>query len=127
MSKVQKHAENAVDHEFDQFEWCHFGANVTGVVASDGDACSIWVSLLWTDFAYNIAVADFWEMISGNVSEVNNVKGVGAINWLCGEICASEALAEMTKFFGVGGAPDLLVLWMFDKLAVFEGLSSVAI
>ena len=100
---------------------------VTDAVAGDGDACSVWVSLLWTDFADNVAVADFCERISRNVGKVDNVKGVGAINWLCGGICASEALAETTKLFGLGGAPDLLVLWMFDKLVVFKGLSSVVI
>ena len=29
----------------------------------------------------------------------------------------------MTKFFGVGGAPEFLVLWMLDELSIFERLS----
>ena len=55
------------------------------------------------------------------------MEGISAVDWLFGRICASEALAETAKFFGVGGAPDLLVLWMLDKLVVFEGFSSVLI
>ena len=76
--------ENTVDHVFDQFEWCCFGANITGVtdaVASNGDACLIWVSILWADFADNVAVADFFEMIGRYVGTVNYMEGVRAVHW----------------------------------------------
>ncbi len=114
--------ENAVDHEFDQFEWCRFGANITRVtntVAGYGYASSIWVSLFRVDFADNIAVADFFEVIRSYVSEVNDMEGVGAIDWLFHGICASETLAETAEFVGIGGAPELLVFWVFDELLIF--------
>ena len=122
--------ENAVDHQFDQFEWCRFGSDVTWVtdaVAGYGDASSIGISLFRADFADNIAVADFFETIRRYVCEVNDMEGISAVDWLFGRICASEALAETAKFFGVGGAPQLLVCRVFDELAIFQGFTSFVV
>ena len=78
--------ENTVDHEFDQFEWCCFGADiawVADVVTCDGDACLIGVRFFGTYFADNVAVADFFEMIRRYVGKVNDMTGIGVINWVC--------------------------------------------
>ena len=76
------------------------------------------------DFADNVAVADFFETIRWYVSKVNDMEGIGAVDWLFCGIFASETLAETAKYFGVGGAPELLVFWMFDKLSIFRGFTS---
>ncbi len=75
--------ENAVDQEFDQFEWCHFGVNlarVTDAGAGYGDVSSSWVRFFGADFADNIAVEDFCETIRWYVREVDDVEGIGAVN-----------------------------------------------
>ena len=45
-------------------------------------------------FADDVAAADFFEMVGRNVSKVNDVKGVGAIDWWRGRVEAFETLAE---------------------------------
>ena len=55
------------------------------------------------------------------VNDVDDMEGISAVNWLFGGICTFETLAEMAKFFGVGGVPELLVFWVFDELSIFEG------
>jgi hypothetical protein len=53
------------------------------------------------DLADDVAVADFFETIRGNVSKINDMKSIGANNrFLCG-VCAFETLAETTKFLGI--------------------------
>ena len=119
-----------VDHEFDQFKWCHFGADIARVanaVADYGDASSIWVNFFRADFADDKYVADFFEMIRRYAGNVNDMKGIGAINWVSWGIFVSEILAEMSKFFGIGGASELLIIWMFDELPIFKGSTCVVI
>ncbi len=91
---------------------CSFGADIAGVanvVAGNGDTSSIGVSLLGANFADNIAVADFFETIWWHVSKVDDMEGIGAVNWICCGIFAAETLAKTSKFFGIGGAPELLI------------------
>ncbi len=93
------------------------------MVAGDGDASLIGVSFLGVDFVDNIAVADFFEMIWWNVSKVDDMEGISVINWMCCRIFATETLAETSEFFGIGGAPELLIFWMLDELLIFKGFT----
>jgi hypothetical protein len=89
--------EDTVDHEFDQFKWCRFGADIAWVadaVTCDGDACSIGVGFFGTYFADDVAVADFFETVGRNVGKVDDVKGVGVVDWWHGRVGAFETLAE---------------------------------
>ena len=122
--------EDAVEHECDKFKGGGFGSDVTWVadaVARYGDSCAIRVVLLGLDLAYYIAVADFFETIRWYVDKVNDMEGISAVDWLFGGICASEALAETAKFFGVGGAPDVFVLGVLDELPVFQRFSGFVV
>ena len=115
--------ENTVNHELDKFKGSSFGANIAWVadsVAGYRDSGAVRISFLWANFADNIAVANFFETFGRNVSEVNDMEGVGAIYRWLGGIRTFESLAETSEFFGVGGAPDVFVLGMFDELTVFK-------
>ena len=60
-----------------------------------------------------------------NILVVNDLEGVGDFYTLtCVGGVVSNGLAETTKFVGVLKNPDLFVICMVGKLAIFEGLAS---
>ena len=61
---------------------------------------SIWVGFLGADFADDVAIANFFEMIRRYVGKVNDMEGIGAIGWVFCRIVASETLAEMPSSLG---------------------------
>ena len=36
-------------------------------------------------------------------------------------------MAETSKFFGIGEAPELLIIWMLGELSIFKGFTCVMI
>ena len=118
--------KNTVNHELDKFKWCSFRANIAWVadsIAGYRDSGAVRISLLWANFADNIAVANFFETVGRNVGEVNDMEGIGAVHRWFGGVRTSESLAETAEFFSIGGAPDVFVLGMLDELSIFQGFT----
>jgi hypothetical protein len=118
--------ENTVNHELDKFKWCSFRANIAWIadsVAGYRDSGAVRISFFWANFADNIAVANFFEMVGRNVGEVDDMEGVGAVHRWLGGVRTSESLAETAEFFSLGGAPDVFVLGMLDELTIFQGFT----
>jgi hypothetical protein len=91
--------EYTVDHELDKFEGCSFGADVAWIadsVASYCDASAVGISFFRAYLADYIAVADFLETVWGNVSKINDMKGVCTVHGLLGGVGTFETLAETT-------------------------------
>ena len=73
-------------------------------------------------FAYHSGVSDVRPAVGGDVVVVDWTKGIGAFDSLLGRVCwvVTDALAESSKFVGVGGIPDFFVGRVVAELAMFE-------
>ncbi len=66
----------------------------------------VWIFLLRTDLADDHGVADFLALVERDVVVVNETEGVGTCYPLAiWHMARTNALAETTKFVGIGGIP----------------------
>ena len=90
------------------------------MTASDGDAGAVWVFLVWFDFADNHGVANFMPTVLRNVRELDELESIcdlhALLPWAFRTF--SNALAEPSKFVGIGGVPDSGKLGVFAQLLV---------
>ena len=123
--------ENTVDHEFDQFKWCRFGADIAWVadaVAANGDAGSVGIGFFGAHFADHLGVGDFFAAVDGYVFVVYDVEGVCAFDSLAiSTRVVSNALAETTKFVSIRLVPDGAELGVFAELAIFKGFACIVV
>ena len=85
------------------------------MTAGDGDAGAIWVFLVRFDLAYYHGMANFMPTVLRNVRELDEFEGICAFHVLLPWAFRtfSNALAEPSKFVGIGGVPDLGELRVF--------------
>jgi hypothetical protein len=110
--------EHIVELEFDQLKGAGVSASIsqiTDVVPTDGDVCAVRVILGWTHFTDNPGVGNI-------VASSDGLKGVGAIDAFASRagVVGANALAEPTKFIGIGLVPYGLVGRMGAELMVFK-------
>jgi hypothetical protein len=73
--------ENTIEQQFEEFEGCGVGANiacVTNTTAANGDAGTIRIVLLRSDFTHHHGVADFLSLVDRDVVIVDEKEGVSA-------------------------------------------------
>ncbi len=102
---------------------------VTDPVATDGDACAVWVHFLWADFTDHFGVCDLMSSGSRNILVLDGTEGIRAFDtllaWTRGML--SDTLAEAAKFIGIRRVPHVLVFWMAAEMAVFKRLAGVLV
>ncbi len=100
------------------------GADIAWIadsVAADGDAGAVWIVLLRTDLTDDHGVADFLALVERDVVVVDETEGVGTCYPLAiWRRAGTNALAETTKFVGIGGIPRGFVMGVTTKLAMFK-------
>jgi hypothetical protein len=73
------------------------------------------------DLADDHGVADFLALVERDVIVVDETEGVGTCYLLAiWRRAGTNALAEMTKFVGIGGIPRGFVMGVTMKLAMFK-------
>ena len=90
------------------------------MTASDGDAGVVWVFLVRFYLAHNHGMANFMPAVLRNVCKLDEFEGVCAFHALLSWAFRtfSDALAEPSKFVGIGGVPNLGELGVFAQLSV---------
>ena len=90
------------------------------MTASDGDAGAVWVFLMRFDLAHNHGMANFMPAGLRNFYEMDEFEGVCAFHALVPWAFRtfSDALAEPSKFVGIGGVPNSGELGVFAQLSV---------
>jgi hypothetical protein len=82
---------------------------------------AVWIILLRTDLADNLCVEDFLALVERDVVVVNETESVGICYPLAiWRRARTNALAETTKFVGIGGIPRGFVTGVRTKLAMFK-------
>ena len=80
------------------------------MIASDGDAGTIRIIFIRSNFTHYHGVADFLSFVSRDVMIVNEKEGVSARNSFgFGGGSRPNSLAQSSEFVGVGGVPGFLV------------------
>ncbi len=73
------------------------------------------------DLADDHGVADFFALVERDVIVVDETEGVGTCYPLAiWRRAGTDALAEMTKFIGIGGIPRGFVMGVTMKLVMFK-------
>ena len=90
------------------------------MTAGDGDAGAVWVFLMRFDLAHNHGMANFMPAVLSNFCELDEFEGVCAFHALLPWAIRtfSDALAETSKFVGIGGVPNSGKLGVFAQLSV---------
>ena len=90
------------------------------MTAGDGDTGAVWVFLVRFDLADNHGMANFMPTVLRNVRELDELEGICAFHALLPWAFRtfSNALAEPSKFVGIGGVPDSGELGVFAQLSV---------
>ena len=90
------------------------------MTAGYGDAGAVWVFLVRFDLAYDHGMANFMPAVLRNVCELDAFEGVCAFHALLPWAVRtfSDALAEPSKFVGIGGVPNLGELRVFAQLYI---------
>ena len=90
------------------------------MTAGDVDAGAVWVFLMMFDLAHNHGMANFMPAVLRNFFELDEFEGVCAFQTLLPWAFRtfSGALAEPSKFVGIGGVPNSGKLGMFARLSV---------
>ena len=90
------------------------------MTAGDGDAGAVWVFLLRFDLAHNHGMANFMTAVLRNVSELHEFEGVcvfhALLSWDFRTF--SDALADPSKFVGIGGVTNSGEPGLFAQLSV---------
>ena len=95
----------------------HTSPGVENLTSGDGDAGAVWVFLMRFDLAHNHGMANFMSAVLRNVCKVDEFEGVCAFHALLPWAFRtfSDALAESSKFVGIGGVPNLVELGVHEK------------
>ena len=93
---------------------------VANLTAGDGDAGAAWVFLVRFHLTDNHEMANFMPTVLRNVRELDEFEGICAFHALLpwDFRTFSNALAEPSKFVGIGGVPDLGEIGVFAQLSV---------
>ena len=93
------------------------------MIAANGDARAVGISLLWADLANHFGVSDLFSAVGGDIFEEDEEEGVDSFDTLASAVGrGADALAEPAKFVRVGHVPDLVEVWVLTDLTVFESL-----
>ena len=86
----------------------------------DSDACAVWVFLVGFNLAYYHGMANFMPPVLWDVGELDEFIGVCAFHALLPWAfwTFTDALAESSKFIGIGGVPNVYKLGVLAKLSV---------
>ena len=90
------------------------------MTAGDGYAVEVGVFLVRFDLAYDHGMANFMPVVLRNVCELDDFEGVCAFHALLPWAFRTffDALAEPSKFVGIGGVPISVELGVFAQLSV---------
>ena len=114
---------NAFDDYIDNFEvscWVVDISAVADMVATNGDASSVGVSILGVDFTDNLGVYNLFSflcrdvLISDDMESISNLHLLVLTVWIC-----VDPLVEAPQIIEVGLVPGVLVPRVAAQLAVF--------
>ena len=90
------------------------------MTAGDGDAGAVWVFLVRFVLAYDHGMANLMSAVLRNVCELDEFEGVCAFHaflpWAIRTF--SDALANLSKFVGIGGVTNSGKLGVFAQLFI---------
>ena len=85
-----------------------------------GDACAVWVFLVGFNLTYYHVLANFMPSVLWNVGKLDEFKGACAFHalllWAFWTFI--DALAESSKFIGIGGVPNVCKLGVLAQLSL---------
>ena len=93
---------------------------VANFTTSNGDACLVGIFFVRFYLADNHGLANFSSSVLGDIITLDEAEGVCASHALeLGTFWTLyNALAEASKFIGIGSVPNVRKLWMLTQLAV---------
>ena len=116
--------QSAIEEELDGFQRACFSTHVprvTDAVAPNGDPGVVLFGFLRLYFTHDLGVRDVPMAVGEYSMEVVGAEGVSTLDaLLCGVSgVGADALAEASKFIGIGCVPHGLVCGMAVQLAMF--------
>ena len=90
------------------------------MTACDGDTGEVWVFLVRFELTHNHGMENFMPAVLRNVCKLDDFEDVCAFHALLLRAFRtfSDALAEPSKFVGIGGVPNSGELGVFAQLSV---------